>query len=128
MWRKLPDFQAEKKSQNPVTSLAVMVFWSQVSFLVAPYRTILQYDRCDTPYRAKLFRELSTHPKWCDTPLWSLVSNRRICAIPPRIFGSVILPKLPTRVFVCLAKVATCLPSLPSELPTQKSREFFGCR
>ena len=26
MWRKLPHFQAEKKAQNPVTSLAVMVF------------------------------------------------------------------------------------------------------
>ena len=26
MWRKLPDFRAEKKAQNPVTSLAVMVF------------------------------------------------------------------------------------------------------
>ena len=24
-WRKLPDFRAEKKAQNPVTSLAVMV-------------------------------------------------------------------------------------------------------
>ena len=26
MWRKLPNFQAEKRAQNPVTSLAVMVF------------------------------------------------------------------------------------------------------
>ena len=26
MWRKLPDFQVEKKAQNAVTSLAVMVF------------------------------------------------------------------------------------------------------
>ena len=26
MWRKLPDFQAEKRAQNPVTSVAVMVF------------------------------------------------------------------------------------------------------
>ena len=26
MWRKLPDFRVEKKAQNPVTSLAVMVF------------------------------------------------------------------------------------------------------
>ena len=27
MWRKLPDFQAEKKAQDPVTSVAVMVFF-----------------------------------------------------------------------------------------------------
>ena len=26
MWRKSPDFRAEKKAQNPVTSLAVMFF------------------------------------------------------------------------------------------------------
>ena len=26
MWRKLPDVQAEKKVQNPVTSLAVTAF------------------------------------------------------------------------------------------------------
>ena len=31
MWRKLPDFRAERKAQNPVTSLAVMVFRSRVS-------------------------------------------------------------------------------------------------
>ena len=28
MWRKLPDFWAEKKAQNPVTSLAVTGFRS----------------------------------------------------------------------------------------------------
>ena len=28
MWRNLPDFWAEKNAQNPVASLAVMVFWS----------------------------------------------------------------------------------------------------
>ena len=33
--------------------------------LVAPYRTILRYYRCDTPYRAIL---CSTPPKWCDAP------------------------------------------------------------
>ena len=26
MWRKLPDFRAEKKTQSPVTSVAVMAF------------------------------------------------------------------------------------------------------
>ena len=33
----------------------------------------------------------------------------------PLMFGSAILPNLPTRVFVCLLKVVICLPSLPSE-------------
>ena len=42
-------------------------------------------------------------------------------------FGSVILPHFATHVFVCLLKVVTCLPSLPSERPTQNSRRFFGC-
>ena len=27
-------------------------------------------------------REVSTPPKWCDTPRWHLVSHKRICAIP----------------------------------------------
>ena len=36
--------------------------------LVAPYRALLRYYRCDTPYRAIVFREISTSPKWCDTP------------------------------------------------------------
>ena len=28
------------------------------------------------------FREVSSSPKWCDTPPWCLVSHRHICAIP----------------------------------------------
>ena len=42
---------------------------------------------CDTiaaiPHIARyFFREVSTPPKWCDTPPWHLVSHRHICAIP----------------------------------------------
>ena len=42
---------------------------------------------CDTiaaiPRIARYFlRQVSTPPKWCDTPLWYLVSHRGICAIP----------------------------------------------
>ena len=37
--------------------------------LVAPYRAILRYYRCDTPYRAILLKRVSTPTKWCDTPL-----------------------------------------------------------
>ena len=36
--------------------------------LVAPYRAILRYYRCDTPYRAILFEGSHHSPKWCDTP------------------------------------------------------------
>ena len=50
--------------------------------LVAPYRAILRYYRCDTPYRTILLREVSTPPKWCDTPPWYLILHRHICAIP----------------------------------------------
>ena len=39
-----------------------------LGYLVAPYRAILRYYRCDTPYRAILFQGVSTPPKWCDTP------------------------------------------------------------
>ena len=35
---------------------------------VAPYRAILRYYRCNTPYRAILFKEVSTPQNWCDTP------------------------------------------------------------
>ena len=43
------------------------------SRLVAPYRAILRYYRCDTiaaiPQIARYcLREVSTPPKWCDTP------------------------------------------------------------
>ena len=31
MWRKLPGFRAGKKAQNPVTSVAVMFFWSRTT-------------------------------------------------------------------------------------------------
>ena len=39
------------------------------SSLVAPYRAILRYYRCDTPYRAILFKGGEHSPRWCDTPL-----------------------------------------------------------
>ena len=52
------------------------------SNLVAPYRAILRYYRCDTPSRAILLREVSTPPKWCDTPHWYLILHRHISAIP----------------------------------------------
>ena len=36
--------------------------------LVAPYRAILPYHRCDTPYRAILLREVSTPPQMVRSP------------------------------------------------------------
>ena len=50
--------------------------------LVAPYRAIPRYYRCDTPYRAIFFQGGQLSPKWCDTPPWYWVSHRHICAIP----------------------------------------------
>ena len=48
--------------------------------LVAPYHAIL---RCSRSHIAQyLLREVSTPPKWCDTPPWHLVSHRHICVIP----------------------------------------------
>ena len=42
-----------------------------------------------------------------------MVGNFCCCRLQiPLIFGSVIFPHLPTRAFVCLLKVVTCLPSL----------------
>ena len=40
--------------------------------LVAPYRAILPYYRCDTPHRAMLFQGGRQLPKWCDTSPWYL--------------------------------------------------------
>ena len=43
------------------------------------------------------------------------VGNFYRCRLDIPNFGSVMLPNLPTRVFVSLLKVVTCLPSLPLE-------------
>ena len=48
--------------------------------LVAPYRAILRYYRCDTPYRAILFKGGWHSPRI--PPPYYLVSQRYICAIP----------------------------------------------
>ena len=50
--------------------------------LVAPYRAILRYYRCDTPYRAILFWGGEHSPKMVRYPPWYLVSHKHICAIP----------------------------------------------
>ena len=66
--------------------------------LVAPYRAILRYYRCDTPYRAMLFQGGSqSSPKWCDTPPWHLVSNRHISAIPHFATYRAIIVRYPTQ-------------------------------
>ena len=36
---------------------------------LAPYRAIVRYFRCDTPYCFFLSGEVSAPPKWCNTPL-----------------------------------------------------------
>ena len=50
--------------------------------LVAPYRAILRYYRCDTHIAPYFFKELSSSPKWCNTPPCYFVSHMHICAIP----------------------------------------------
>ena len=51
--------------------------------LVTPYRAILRYYRCDTPYRAILFQGGLHSPKKVRyPPHWYLVSHRPISAIP----------------------------------------------
>ena len=50
-------------------------------YLVAPCRAILRYCRCDTPYRAILFREVSNPLNGAiPPPPWHFVSRRHICA------------------------------------------------
>ena len=51
---------------------------------MAPYRAILRYYRCDTPYRAMLFKGGLHSPKMVryPPPLWYLIFHRHICAIP----------------------------------------------
>ena len=50
--------------------------------LVAPYRAILRYYRCDTPYRAILFKGGEHSPKMVRYPPWYLILHRHIRAIP----------------------------------------------
>ena len=54
--------------------------------LMAPYRAILRYYRCDFPaisHIARYFlREVSTPPIMLRYPPWYLVSHKHICAIP----------------------------------------------
>ena len=49
---------------------------------MAPCRAIVRYYRCDTPYRAILFKGVEHSPKMMRYPPWYLISDRHICAIP----------------------------------------------
>ena len=58
---------------------------------------------CDTiaaiPHIVRyFFREVSTPPKWCETPPWHLVSHRHICAIPHFATYRAIIVRYPTKV------------------------------
>ena len=66
--------------------------------LVAPYRAILRYYRCDTPYRAILFKGGWRPPaEWCDTPPSYLFSHRHICAISHFATYRAIIAQYPTK-------------------------------
>ena len=66
--------------------------------LVAPYRAILRYYRCDTTYRAILFQggkqptNIVRYP-----PPWYLISHRHICAIPHFATYRVIIVRYPIK-------------------------------
>ena len=49
------------------------------------------------PISRDTFWEVSTLPKWCDTPPWYLVSHRHICAIPHFATYRVIIVRYPTK-------------------------------
>ena len=51
-------------------------------FLVAPYRAILRYYRCDTPCRVILSQPSQQSPNRVRYPLWCLLLHRYISAIP----------------------------------------------
>ena len=58
--------------------------YNRLVHLVAPYRAILRYCRCDTPYRARYsFREVSTSPKMVRYPLRALsLTQVHLCDAP----------------------------------------------
>ena len=65
--------------------------------LVAPYRAILRYYRCDTPYRAIPFKGGKRSPKMVRYPPWYLVSYRHICAIPHFATYRAVIVRYPTK-------------------------------
>ena len=82
-------------SLSPSLFLNLDLLVVECASLVAPYRAILRYYRCDTPYRAILFQgglhspKMVRYPPWalsftqahlCDTPFCNV--SRDNCAIP----------------------------------------------
>ena len=80
---------------NPICLPFFLSFALGPKHLVAPYRAIVRYYRCDTPYRAILFKEGENSPNMvrypplvlsftqahqCDTPFCNI--SRDNCAIP----------------------------------------------
>ena len=65
---------------------------------MAPYRAILRYYRCDTPYCAILFRGGLHYPQdGAIPPPWYLVSHRHIFAIPLFATYRAIIVRYPTK-------------------------------
>ena len=70
MWRKLPDFRAEKKAQNPVTSLAVMVFRSRITQLFLNGITAPLHCRMVSERNVRVAKRVSLKPpSKCSTPI-----------------------------------------------------------
>ena len=67
------------------------------AYLVAPYRVILRYYRCDTPYRAILSKGGKRSPKMVRYPPLYLISHRHICAIPHFATYRAVIVRYPTK-------------------------------
>ena len=68
---------------------------------MVPYRAILRYYRCGTPYRVTphtaryFFREASGSPQWCETLSWCLVSDKaHLCNVGDQDRGDHKSPKI----------------------------------
>ena len=62
---------------------------------MAPYRAILRYYHCDTPYRVMLFKGGWALPQNGAIPPLYLVSQRHICAIPHFATYRAIIVRIP---------------------------------
>ena len=50
-------------------------------YLMALYRAMLRYYRCDTHIARCFFREVSRPPQWCEIPPHHFALHRHICAM-----------------------------------------------
>ena len=81
----------------PRAKLRRQIFYEACGSLVAPCHAILRYYRCDTPYRAILFKGGLHCTRMVRYPPWHLVSHRHSCAIPHFATYRAIIVRYPTK-------------------------------